>query len=213
MAGKILKNESMFFLVNSQIVLLEVLRMKVQPITDVKHIKKIKRLLSNKPRDLLLFVMGINSGLRVQDLLTLKVADVQSAKAGDRIVVVEKKTGKPNIIIINDEILVYLAAYLQSISDSKATDYLFKSRKGANYPLNTLSVTHMVKEWCQHIKLEGNFGAHTLRKTFCYMQRTLYGTSWEVLCRRLNHSSPAITMRYLGVRPEEVENILSNTIG
>ena len=49
--------------------------MKVEPIIDVKNIKSIKKLLVDQPRNRLLFVMGINSGLRVQDILSLKVSD------------------------------------------------------------------------------------------------------------------------------------------
>jgi integrase len=70
----------------------------------------------------------------------------------------------------------------------------------------------MVQRWCDAINLVGNFGAHTLRKTWCYHQRKTFGVSWEVLAKRLNHSSPSITRRYLGVQEEEVEEILLNTI-
>ena len=70
----------------------------------------------------------------------------------------------------------------------------------------------MVQRWCDEINLAGNYGAHTLRKTWCYHQRKSFGVSWEVLAKRLNHSSPSITRRYLGVQEEEVEEILLNTI-
>ena len=78
--------------------------MKVQPITDLKDIKRIKRLLSSNPRNMLLFIMGINAGLRVQDILALRVSDVENAVVGDRITVIEKKTKKENVLIINQEI-------------------------------------------------------------------------------------------------------------
>ena len=55
--------------------------MKVQPITDLKDIKRIKRLLSSNPRNMLLFIMGINAGLRVQDILALRVSDVECRAA------------------------------------------------------------------------------------------------------------------------------------
>jgi integrase len=90
--------------------------------------------------------------------------------------------------------------------------YLFKSRKGKNYPLTTYAVTMMVQRWCDEINLSGNYGAHTLRKTWCYHQRKTFGVSWELLAKRLNHSSPSITRRYLGVQEEEVEEILMHTI-
>lgn len=185
--------------------------MKVEPIIDLKNIKSIKKLLRDNPRDRLLFTMGINSGLRVQDILSLKISDVRSCTVGDRIVVKEKKTGKENVFIMNKEIFAVLQEYLATI-DSVDDHFLFKSRKGSNYPLTTYAVTQMVQRWCDAINLIGNYGAHSLRKTWCYHQRKTFGVSWEVLAKRLNHSSPSITRRYLGVQEEEVEQILLNTI-
>ena len=70
----------------------------------------------------------------------------------------------------------------------------------------------MMKTWTRAINLAGNYGTHTLRKTFGYIQRTKYGTGFEVLAKRFNHSSPAVTMRYLGLSSDEVNGILLNEI-
>lgn len=185
--------------------------MKVQPITDLRHVRSIKRLLADSPRDKLLFVMGVNSGLRVQDLLALRVVDVRGLKLGDRVPVREQKTGKANVLIANKEIVAALEEYLVS-AQPEDRHYLFKSRKTANSPLTTLSVTKKVKAWAAAINLKGNFGAHTLRKTWTYHQRREFGVSWEVLAKRLNHSSPSVTRRYLGVQDEEVEHVLMNAL-
>lgn len=185
--------------------------MKVEPIISAKDIKSIKRLLSNRPRDLLLFTCGCNSGLRVQDLLDLKIGDVKYASVGDRIVIREKKTGKENVFMINKEIKVALDEYLKTI-EAKDEHFLFKSRKGKNEPLTTYAVTMYVQQWCDAINLSGNYGAHSLRKTWCYHQRKTYGTSWEIIAKRLNHSSPSITRRYIGVKEEEVEEVLMKSI-
>ena len=185
--------------------------MKVEPIINAKDIKSIKRLLINRPRDRLLFICGCNSGLRVQDLLALKIGDVKYANIGDRIAIREKKTGKENIFMVNKEIKEALDAYLKTV---KANDeqFLFKSRKGSNSPLTTYAVTMYVQQWCDAINLHINAGAHTLRKTWCYQQRMTYGTSWEVIAKRLNHCSPSITRRYIGVKEEEVEEVLMKSI-
>ena len=68
--------------------------MKVEPITNAKDIKSIKKLLADQPRNRLLFILGINAGLRVQDLLNLRIGDIKHAKVGDRVVLREKKTQK-----------------------------------------------------------------------------------------------------------------------
>ena len=159
--------------------------MRVDPFIETRTLRSIKRLLADSPRDKLLFVMGINSGLRVQDLLALRVAAVRGLKLGDRISIQEKKTGKPNVLIANKEILSALEEYL-AVAPTEDRHYLFKSRKTANSPLTTLTVTKKVKAWAAAINLKGNFGAHTLRKTWTYHQRREFGVSWEVLAKRLN---------------------------
>lgn len=185
--------------------------MKVEPIRDMKNIKSIKKLLSSQPRNLLLFTLGINSALRVSDILNLTVGQVRYANIGDRITIKEKKTGKTNVFMMNKEIKEALDNYLKK-ADAKDEHFLFKSRKGSNSPLTTYAVTKYVKEWCNAVNLHINAGAHTLRKTWCYQQRTRYGSSWELLSRRLLHFSPAITRRYLGIQEEEVEEILMKSI-
>lgn len=181
----------------------------VDPIRSEKDIKKIKRLLRNNPRDLLLFTMGINNGLRISDLLKLKVGDVSDVGAGETIKIRETKTGKMNVLMINRSVHQILTAYLEEVKP-RDHDYLFQSRNGNNKPLTRETVNKMVKEWTRSLK--GNYGTHTLRKTFGYIQRTKYAVSFEVLCKRFGHSSPSITMRYLGIDDKEVNGILLNEI-
>lgn len=181
----------------------------VEPIRDVKAIAKIKRQLKGNSRDLLLFSFGINNGLRAGDLLKLKVGDVRDLKIGEKIRIREQKTGKQNTVMMNEEIRKVLDSYLQETKPND-NDYLFKSRKGDNIPLSVSYVNQLVKKWCKNLK--GNYGSHSLRKTFGYQQRTLHGTGFDILCKRFNHSSPAITMAYLGIEDEEVDEILLNAI-
>ena len=182
----------------------------VHPIQNTKDIQSIKTYLSEKPRDLLLFTLGINNGIRTGDLLKLKVSDIKDLKPGDSIQIKESKTQKVNVLSINKEVHKTLRHFLLT-QNPNDDDYLFKSRNSA-HALTVMSVNRMVKSWCRAINLSGNYGAHTLRKTFGYIQRTKFGVGFEVLCRRFNHSSPAITMRYLGITDEEVYSILQNEI-
>jgi integrase len=184
-------------------------RITVDPIRADKDIKKVKRLLKDNTRDLLLFTMGINNGLRISDLLKLKVGDVRDIKPGQTLKVKETKTGKMNVLMINKSVHKVLKQYLEEVKPSDE-NYLFQSRNGKNKPLARETVNKMIKEWTKSLK--GNYGTHTLRKTFGYIQRTKYGVSFEVLCKRFGHSSPAITMRYLGVDDKEVAGILLHEI-
>ena len=183
----------------------------VDPIREIKDIESIKKLLSDKKRDLLLFTLGINNGLRCGDLLKIRVGDVRSLKVNETLTIREEKTGKNNVLMINKTVYKILKDYISETSPSD-DDYLFKSRKGTNQPLTVGFVNLMVKGWCRSINLKGNYGTHSLRKTFGYIQRIKYGVSWEVLCKRFNHSSPNVTMRYLGIEDKEVNGILTNEI-
>ena len=184
-------------------------RITVEPIRDDKHIKRVRRLLKNNTRDLLLFTMGINNGLRISDLLKLKAGAVRELQPGETLKIKEQKTRKDNVLMINKSVHKVLTQYLEE-TGAEDEDYLFKSRNGNNKSITRETVNKMVKGWTKTFK--GNYGTHTLRKTFGYIQRTKYGVSFEVLCKRFGHSSPSITMRYLGIDDKEVNGILLNEI-
>ena len=186
--------------------------MVVQAITDPKDVKSIKKLLANNPRDLLIFTMGINTGLRAGDLLNLKIYQVENVKVGDRVSFIEQKTEKQNVFIINNEIKKCLDNYLATRENYDPNDYLFKSRKYRNSPLSVHALGNYIKNWCSIINLKGNFSSHTLRKTWAYMQRVVFKVSWSIISKRLNHSNPAITLRYLCIQDEEVEKVLLNNV-
>ncbi len=159
---------------------------------------------------MLLFTIGINNGLRIGDILQLKVKQVQGLRPGETLCIREQKTGKDNILLINKAVYKALDVYLTS-AGLEPDDYLFKSKKGSG-PITVSAANRLVKSWCKAINLRGNYGTHSLRKTFGYIQRIKYGVGFEVLCKRFNHSSPAVTMRYLGIEDKEVNGILMNEI-
>lgn len=183
----------------------------VEPIRKLKDIRSISKLLEDKPRDHLLFVMGVNNGLRAGDLLQLKVKDVINTIPGDSISIIERKTRKKNVLMINKMVFKSLQNYLDEI-DPDENDYIFSSRKGGK-PLSIPSVNRLIKTWTAQINLHGRYGAHTLRKTWGYIQRVKFGTSFEIICKRYLHSSPVVTMRYLGIQDKEVDEILLHEIG
>lgn len=184
-------------------------RTAVDPIRSRKDINSIAKLLTDKPRDLLLWKMGINNGLRTGDLLRLKVKDVRKMRAGDIISIRETKTGKENTLMVNKAVYKALKGYLEKEQPDNG-DYLFPSQKGGH--LQPLAVNKLMKKWTSAINLKGNFGCHTLRKTFGFVQRVDFGVGFDVLCKRFNHSNPSITMRYLGIQDKEVNGILMNDI-
>ena len=186
-------------------------RIAVEPIRSLKDIKAISALTKDNARDHLLFLIGINNGLRAADLIRLKAGEVRDMEVGDTLTIRESKTQKDNILVINKTVHKALRAYLDKVQP-KSDDYLFASRKGSSH-LQSQAVSKLVKSWTKAINLKGNYGAHSLRKTWGYIQRTVHGVGFEIICKRYNHSSPAITMRYLGIQDKEVHSTLMHEIG
>ena len=180
----------------------------VEPIREENAIKAIRNMLSNNPRNHLLFVLGINNGLRTGDLLKLRVKDLAGMKPNESINIKEGKTGKQNILFVNKTVHEILTQYLEH-SNLSEDDFLFLSRK-TKKAITIQAVNALVKKWTSAINLKGNYGAHSLRKTWGYFQRTNFGVGFEIICKRFNHQSPAVTMRYLGIADSEVRNVLMN---
>jgi len=134
-----------------------------------------------------------------------------SKKPGAVVKIIETKTGKENVLVINKSVHKALQFFVQE-TKPEPEDYLFKSRKGKGH-ISSQTVGRMVRSWAETINLKGQYGAHTLRKTFGYQQRVAFGAGYAILCKRYNHSSPAITMRYLGIEDREVCDLLMNEVG
>ncbi|MDD2389005.1 MAG: tyrosine-type recombinase/integrase [Desulfobacterales bacterium] len=185
-------------------------KVRVEPVRKIQDIKSIGKLLKSEPRNLLLWVLGINNGLRCSDLVPLKVHQLKDLKAGEFFHITERKTGKQNILIVNKSVRKVLDFYLEQIKPD-ADDYIFSSRKGSH--MSSQSTGRLIKGWTKAINLSGNYGSHTLRKTWAYQQRVKFHVPIEIITKRLNHSNPAVTMRYVGIEDKEVCDVLLNEIG
>ena len=180
---------------------------KVEPIRRLTDIKKIRSLLKEHPRDLAIFNLGINTNLRANDLVHLKVGRVQHLQPGETLVLREKKTGKTRSITLNKTCYQSIQALLatKDMEDATDEDFLFRSRKGKKGLLpNTLN--GLVRKWTKTLGLKGNYGSHSLRKTFGYIHRTVLGTDIPTLMKLFNHSTQRQTLDYLCIQPEEIRD-------
>lgn len=170
----------------------------VEPIKSLKDIKTIENYLAkNSSRNRLIFAFGINTGLRVSDILNLNVSDVLNKT---HIEIKEKKTGKYKKFPINGKLQRLLKEYL---NDVKNTDKpLFISRKG--YRLHRNQVYRFLNDACRNVGININVGTHTMRKTFGFFFYKRF-KDIALLQRILNHSSPSITLRYIGISQEEID--------
>jgi len=186
-------------------------RITVDPIRKLRDIKAIKAILANNPRDLALFTLGINTNLRASDLLRINIGMVRSLEPGDELVLNEKKTGKERRITLNKTVIIALCGYLNGV-DTEDTAPLFQSQRKHGQALTVPSVNRLVKQWCRSINLAGNFGSHSLRKTWGYHQRVTHKVDIPVLMECFNHSSQKQTLTYLGIQPEEIKSVYENEL-
>lgn len=181
---------------------------EVEPLKKQKDIKKIKQFLYGKQnkRDYMMFVVGINVGLRIGDLLSLKIKDVvdEKGRIKSSVIIQEQKTKKWREFEVNESAKKAIEIYLGSKAEYSMDDYLFQSRKGSG-PIRTRSAHKIIKNTMRELGIKGNFGTHSLRKSFGY-HRYIAGVNLETLQKIFNHESPAVTLRYIGITKEVISD-------
>jgi integrase len=182
----------------------------VVPIKSVKDISTIKRLLADRPRDLALFVVGINTALRASDLLALTAGQVRAilADGEDGGLVRETKTGKRRRIVFNGAARTALQRLLAT-REYGVADPIFQGQRGA---MSASYLCRMVAGWCAAINLRGHYGSHSLRKTWGYHQRVTFGVDIPTLMDALGHSTQRQTLSYLCIQPAEIKGAFANEL-
>lgn len=176
----------------------------VQPIRDKDTIEKMKLELSkNGLRDLMIFIIGINTGLRISDILTLKVKDV---KNNNHILIKEKKTNKEKRFLINMSLREKIDQYIQGMIDH---EYLFQSRQGSNSPITRVQAYRIINNASKKVGINDKIGTHTLRKTFGYHHYQQY-KDLAILQSIFNHSAPSVTLRYIGINDDLKDKGIEN---
>lgn len=166
---------------------------EVQPIRNVADIERMKTALRDQgERNYFLFVLLLNTGLRVSDGLALKVRDV----IGTHVDIIEKKTGKRKRHVISNGLRKDVDTFIEG---KDLDSYLFKSTK-SNGAISRVQAHRIISDTARSIGLEG-VACHSIRKTFGYMfyQRT---HDIALLMDIFGHSAPSITMRYIGLNQD-----------
>lgn len=183
----------------------------VEPIRDRKKIAQIKNVLRGQQRyrDLLLFTIGINTALRISDLLQLQLSQFldETGKIKSKFWIKEQKRGKRHEIAINQSMKEALLEYLDTYPyRAKTTDnFLFFNPRTLN-PLKRGQAWKFITAICKEVGLSGNYGTHSLRKTWGYHAR-MQGVDLALIMYKLNHNSIAYTKRYLGITDDELQAI------
>lgn len=166
-------------------------------------------------RNRMIFVIGINLGIRASDLCGLKYSffinddktykDFYSLQPKKT-----KKTGKYVKLYFNQTVKKAIAEYIEEYPVENLDEYLFKSRKGG--AITEKSLWKIIVDAANDAGLEGNYGSHSLRKTFgrfVYHNAEDKNNALVILQTIFNHSSPAITSKYIGLTDNEISDVFN----
>ncbi len=174
---------------------------RVQPIRSRQIVRDIYDYLNEKnPRDALMYAMGIYTGLRISDILRLKVRDVKDKKY---ITIREKKTNKEKRIFISSFLQKTIRTY---INGKKDYECLFHGKRQINIPISRQRAYKILREAADIFGINDGIGTHTLRKTFGYhyYQKT---KDIAMLMELFNHSHEEVTLRYIGITQDIVDDV------
>lgn len=192
-----------------------------EPIKDMNDIKRIiKYLMDNHQyRDVMLFIVGIHTGLRISDIRELKFSDFisQDCTFKDELVVFEKKTRNTRKIKsnrhmpIHNDIKKIIITFLNNTPNVTLNDYMFtsESNNGAksNKPMSRQAIDNMLKNVISKLHIHVHASTHMLRKTFSYhtiMQAKDKSRAIQQLQLLLGHSSQLCTLKYAGITDDEL---------
>lgn len=179
----------------------------VQPIRDPQMVEAIRQYFKVRNfRNYIFFSLGVYSGLRVSDLLNLKVGQVR----GSHIDIVEAKTKKRKRFIIHPDIRADLDYFIRDMQDH---EYLFQSRQRKKHtgfvgrPIDRSTAYKMLQEAANHFGLV-DIGTHTMRKTWGYHLYMADPRNLALLMKMFNHSSETVTLMYLGLTQDLMDSAI-----
>lgn len=180
----------------------------VEPIRDKKQVEAVEQYLAKQSlRNQLIWVFGTNTGLRISDILGLNVESVKNKQYVD---IIEKKTKKYKRIKLNSKLQSLIRMYLverDKMYSVTGDEPLFVGKKHCR--LDRSQVYRFLNYACEQLNISVNVGTHTMRKTFGYHHYKQFNDV-ALLQKIFNHSSPAITMRYIGIAQEELDESYVN---
>lgn len=184
-----------------------------QPIRDTRHLQTFKMYYKDTkpcPRNYLLIIMGLNTALRITDILNLRWKDIYNFKKKcikDHLVIKEQKTGKTNQIAINDQLREAILSY--KTEDVIENDYIFVGNNDSSKPICRQQAYRIIKEAALYAGESEHISCHSLRKTFGYYAWK-QGVPPVILMNIFNHSSFQITKRYLGIEQDDKDMVFMN---
>lgn len=179
---------------------------------DLKHFKEYYKEIQPNARNYLLIILGLNTALRISDILSLRWKDVyhfSDNTCRQHLTIIEQKTGKRSTILLNRSIqlaLQYYKYYLCQCDSKPVPDTFLFPHSNKNMPITRVQAHRIIKAPAEYYHIPGIICCHSLRKTFGY-HAWHQGVSPVLLVNIYNHSSYTVTKRYLGIEQEDRDKI------
>lgn len=166
----------------------------------------------NIQRDKLLFVLAVRTGLRISELLSIRIGDVYKFnRITDRVKLTKNQTKGKNEsceIMLHKEAVQEIDTYLKSLENVLPDQFLFKSRVGSNKALGRTQAHYILKGAIEGLNLIGKIAWHSCRKTLAWRFYTKSGHNLRSLQKALRHSSILTTVKYLDPEQKEVDRLI-----
>ncbi|MCR3760018.1 site-specific integrase [Clostridium felsineum] len=184
---------------------------RVEPIRSEKKIRDLKNYLlgAGNIRNYALVAFGLNTALRISDILNLTwkdVFDFYEDSFKSHVYIVEKKTGKEKKFLLNNNAKLALKKLKNESKAVLGSDFVFKSREGHNKPITRFMAIKIIKNSCTSVGIKERIGCHSLRKTFGY-HSWKKGVPIPILMELFNHSNQSITKLYLGISQDDIDDV------
>jgi integrase len=166
-------------------------------------------------RDRALLTLGVYSGLRVSELLSLRVGQVWDGKEMRGRFYLDRRATKGKIrgasIVLHPKAAMALTRWFADRAEVRAGDYLFPSQRSASSPVGRRWVSRLLERAFTLAGVDGMRGTHIMRKTFAAnVHRALQGDLFG-LSRALRHSSPLTTLAYLSFKQDKIDRAILDT--
>lgn len=175
----------------------------VEALRDLKQINSMKRYLKKQSeRDYVLFVFGINTGLKIMEMLDIKVGDVWEKEGCLRnfFLLPYKETRNAKEVYLNQKVKKVVLHYIQA-NQLNGDDYLFQSTK-TEKPITRQQAYRIIHQAAEAVGIPGKIGTNSMRKTFGF-HAYKRGVAIALLQKHFNHSTSSETLKYLGISKDE----------
>ena len=182
-----------------------------QPIRSKRKVRELAAYYLDRGhlRNYTLIVLGLYTALRISDLLRLRWEDVynfESCLVRTCITITEKKTGKSKIIALNKDAINALTLF--ALESAKQGSFLIENSRTGN-AISRIQAYRIIRDAAEALNFQNRVSCHSLRKTFGY-HAWKSGVSLAVIMQIYNHSSFAVTLRYLGITQDDINEVYLN---